>query len=74
MMQYSVYAVVSVNSGSWHGEIEKDDITSCSQVVLAMGPGDPPAVRVWTAKTGRLGSRPVQKPDPLTLGGPNPDP
>jgi hypothetical protein len=43
-------------------------------LVLATGPGNPPAVRVWTAKTGRFGSRPVQKPDPLTLGGPNPDP
>ena len=42
--------------------------------MLATGPGNTPAVRVWTAKTGRFGSRPVQKPDPLTLGGPNPDP
>jgi len=45
-----------------------------SAVVLATGPGNPPAVRVWTAKTGRFGSRTVQKPDPQTLGGPNPDP
>ena len=43
-------------------------------VVVAMGSGNPPAVRVWTTKTGRFGSRPVQKPDPLTLGGSNPDP
>jgi len=43
-------------------------------LVLATGPGNPPAVRVLTAKTGRFGSRPVQKPDPLTLGGPNPVP
>jgi len=42
-------------------------------IVLATGPGDPPAVRVWTAKTGRFGSRTGQKPDPQTLGGPNPD-
>jgi hypothetical protein len=42
--------------------------------VLGMGPGNPPAVRVWTAKTGRLGSRPGQKPDPVTLGGPTPVP
>jgi len=43
-------------------------------LVLATGPGNPPAVRVWTAKTGRFGSRTVQKPDLQTLGGPNPDP
>jgi len=49
-------------------------IASCHYVVLATGPGNPPAGRVWTAKTGRFSSRPVQKPDPLTLGGPNPDP
>ena len=42
--------------------------------MLAMGPGNPLAVRVWTAKTGRFGSRTVQKPDPQTLGGSNPDP
>ena len=42
-------------------------------VVLATCPGNLPAVRVWTAKTGRFGSRPVQKPDLLTLGRPNPD-
>jgi len=44
-----------------------------AELVLATGPGNPPAFRVWTAKTGRFGSRTVQKPDPLTLGGPNPD-
>jgi len=44
-----------------------------TQLVLAMGPGNPPAVRVWTAKTGRFGSRTGQKPDPQTLGGANPD-
>jgi len=44
------------------------------RLVLATGPGIPPAVQVWTTKTGRFGFRPVQKPDPLTLGGPNPDP
>jgi len=43
-------------------------------LVLATGPGNPPAVRVWTPKTGWVGSRTVQKPDPQTLGGPNPDP
>ena len=44
------------------------------EVVLATGPGNPPAVRVWTAITGRFSSRTAQLPDPLTLGGPNPDP
>jgi len=43
-------------------------------VMLGMGPGNPSAVQVWTAKRGQFGSRPVQKPDPLNLGGPNPDP
>jgi hypothetical protein len=43
-------------------------------LVLATGPGNPPAVRVWSAKMSRFGSRPGQTPDPLTLGGPNPDP
>ena len=28
-MQYSVYAVLSVNSWSWHGETKRDDFTSC---------------------------------------------
>jgi len=29
-MLYLVYAVLSVNSWSWHGEIERDDLTLCS--------------------------------------------
>jgi len=29
-MLYSVYAVLGVNSWSWHGEIERDDLTLCS--------------------------------------------
>jgi len=45
-----------------------------ASVVLATGPGNSPAVRVWTAKMGRFGSRSVQKRDPQTLGGPNADP
>ena len=45
-----------------------------TQIVLATGPGNSPAVWVWTAKTGRFTSRPVQKPEPLTLGGPNQHP
>jgi len=43
-------------------------------VVIAMGPGNPPAVRVRGPKTVRFGSRTVLKPDPLSLGGPNLDP
>jgi hypothetical protein len=43
-------------------------------LVLVTGPGNPPAVQVWTAKTGRFGSRLGQKPNPLTLGGPYSDP
>ena len=51
------------------------DCMNCvSNMVLAMGPGDPPAVQVWTAKTGLFSSRPIQKSEPLTIGGPNPDP
>jgi len=47
---------------------------SSTVVVLTMGPANLPAVRIWTAKTGRFSSRPVENPDPLLLGGPNPDP
>ena len=54
-------------------QAENSNLT-LTDLVLATGPGNPPAVRVWTAKTGRFGSRPVQETDPLTLGGPNPDP
>jgi len=46
----------------------------CMGLVLATGQGNPPAVQVWTAKTGLFGSRPIQKPNPLTLGGPKPGP
>ena len=45
-----------------------------TRLLLATGPGNPPAVRVRTAKTVRFGSKPIQKPDPLHLGGPNLDP
>jgi len=33
---YLVYAVLSVNSWSWHGEIERDDLTSCSLVMVEL--------------------------------------
>jgi len=35
-----VDAVLGVNSRSWHGEVERDDLTSCSWVV----------VELWTSK------------------------
>ena len=44
------------------------------QVVLAMGQGDPQAVRIRTAETVRFGYKPVQKPDLLHIGWPNPNP
>jgi hypothetical protein len=40
-------------------------------LVLATGSGNPLAVRVCTAKMGRFGSKSVQNPNPLTVGGPN---
>jgi len=39
-----------------------------------MGPGNPPAVWVWTRKMVRFGSRTIQQPEPLRLRGPNPAP
>jgi len=39
------------------------------QVVLATGPGNPPAVGVLTGGSFRFSFRPSQKPDPLCLGG-----
>jgi len=35
-MLYSVYAVLSVNSWSWHREIERDDLTSCSAIMVEL--------------------------------------
>jgi hypothetical protein len=43
-------------------------------IMLPMGPGSFPVVRVWTRKTVQFGSRPVQTPDPLLHGGRNLDP
>jgi len=48
-------------------------MTNGCQLVLATGPGNPPAVRVCLAKMGRFGPRPVQKPDRPSLGRPNLD-
>jgi len=44
------------------------------RVVLATDPGTRPAVRIWTRKMVRFGSRPVQIPDWELLGGANPYP
>ena len=35
-MLYSVYTVLGVNSRSWHGEIERDDLTSSSLVMVEL--------------------------------------
>jgi len=53
-------------------QVEIDLLLWVSSVVLATGASNPQAVRVWTGKTVPFGSRPVQKPDPELLGGPNP--
>jgi len=50
------------------------DEYDAAEVVLATGLGNRPAVRVWTGKTVRFGSRPVQNHDWELLGGPNPYP
>ena len=39
------------------------------RLVLAMGQGNPPSVRVWTAKPGLFSSRPNQNPTHWLLGG-----
>jgi hypothetical protein len=39
-MLNSMYAVLGVNSLSWHGEIERDDLTLCSAMM----------VELWTRK------------------------
>jgi len=35
-MLHSVYAVFCVNSWSWHGEIERDDLTLCSAMIVGL--------------------------------------
>jgi hypothetical protein len=39
-MLYSVYAVLGVDSGSWYAEMERDDLTLCSAMM----------VEIWTRK------------------------
>ena len=33
---YSIYAVLGINSSSWHREIERDDLTSCFEVMVQL--------------------------------------
>ena len=35
-MLYLVYAVLGVKSWSWHGGIERDDITLCSAMMIEL--------------------------------------
>jgi hypothetical protein len=35
-MLYSVYAVLGVNSSSWQGEIDQDDLTSYSYLMVEL--------------------------------------
>jgi len=61
-MMYSVYAALGICG------------TQCMlYLVLAMGPSDLPVARAWTTNTGLCRPRPVQKPDLLCFGRPNPD-
>jgi len=74
----SLGAITGVFGGGEEGNdpsgVVEDSITSgySTGIVLATDPGNPPAVRVWTGKTVRFGSRPIQSPDPELLGRPNP--
>ena len=45
-MLYSVYAVLSVNSWSWHQEIERDDSTLCSAMMVEK--------EKWSMKMGMI--------------------
>jgi len=38
-MLYLVYVVLSVNSSSWHGEIERDDLTLYSAMMVELCTG-----------------------------------
>jgi len=35
-MLYLLYAVLGVNSWSWNAQIERDDLTSCSAMILEL--------------------------------------
>jgi hypothetical protein len=45
-MLYSVNVVIGVNSRSWHGEIERDDITLCSAMMVE-----------WWTRKGEMGDQ-----------------
>jgi hypothetical protein len=54
-MLYLVYAVLGVNSESWHGEIEMDDLTSCSQLMVELRMSKREMRGEWTNDHERLG-------------------
>jgi len=54
--------------------VQHDDRASQICIVLATGPGNQPAVGVWTGQTVLFASRNAQKRDLLVVGGPNPAP
>ena len=75
--------ILSISQNAKHGECDSwmsinrfwlsTIITKQTQawymgLVLAMGPGTPPAVQVWTGISVRFSSRPGQEPDLLCLG------
>jgi len=68
---HMVYCV-KVGLGLWYARSDGGRWNG-SSLVLTMGPGNLPAVRVWPTKMGQFGSRPGEKPDPMTHAGPNPD-
>ena len=47
---------------------QRDNANTVADLVLRMGPGSQPAVRVSTGGSVRSGSKPSQKPDPLCVG------
>jgi hypothetical protein len=63
----------SLELGEYIVSLHRHWTTYTQRLVLAMSPGNPPAVRGRTGKTVLFGSRTVQKQDPKCLGGPNPD-
>ena len=81
----SLHLVVSQESHSWGKCVVSATICApnsdsahhkfhCSTLWSATGLGKQLAARIWTPNKGQFSSRPVQKPNPPTLGGPNPDP
>jgi len=57
-------------AASWHIQWLKGTLNGTHpKLVLATGPGNPPAVQFLTGGYVRFGSLPGQKPEPLCLGG-----